>query len=73
MPQEFSLFDECKANARAYDALPDIVKALEKSEQKIKQLCDMVNTYSNMLKLGDKVRTEHWVDDIQAALKKGGF
>lgn len=31
MPQEFSLFEECAANDRAMNALPDIVKALREA------------------------------------------
>jgi hypothetical protein len=33
---------------------PELLTALIKSEQRINQLCDLVNTLSNRLKLGDK-------------------
>jgi hypothetical protein len=57
MPQDFSLFDECRANARAFDALQDIAQALE-------SLCDY---------LGKDWATDEHVKAARAALKKGGF
>lgn len=51
-------------------AAPDLLHACVKAEEKIKQLCDMVNTYSNKLGLGNKVRVEHWLDETSAAIAK---
>jgi len=55
---------------RLRKAAPELLVALVKSEQRINQLCDMVNTLSNKLKLGDKVRKEHFNDLARAAIAK---
>jgi hypothetical protein len=56
--------------ARKAALTDEMLTALEKSEQRIKQLCETVNTYSNMLNLGDKVKTEHFTDTTRAAIAK---
>lgn len=46
---------------------------LFKAEQHIKQLCGMVNTYSNKLGLGQKVREADFIEpihSIRAAIAK---
>jgi hypothetical protein len=55
---------------RLRKAAPELLTALIKSEQRIDQLCDLVNTLSNKLKLGDKVRKEHFNDLSRAAIAK---
>lgn len=59
-----------KANAHLIASSPDLLATCRKAEQHIKQLCTMVNTYSNKLGLGDKVRVEHWLDHTSAAIAK---
>ncbi len=54
---------------RAMNAINPRVKALIKSKQNIEQLCDMVNTYSNKLGLGDKVKAEYFYEQITEVLK----
>jgi hypothetical protein len=61
---------EAEANARLIAAAPALLGALVKSEQRINQLCDLVNTLSNKLGLGDKVRKEHYNDLANAAMAK---
>jgi hypothetical protein len=55
---------------RLRKAAPELLAALVKSEQRINQLCDLVNTLSNKLKLGNKVRTEDFNDLARDAIAK---
>jgi len=63
MPKEFSLFDEIRANCQAYDALPDIVKALEYAAEQLETI------YVN----APTPETFNAMQQARAALKKGGF
>ena len=55
---------------RLRKAAPQLLAALLKTEQHINQLCDIVNTLSNKLNLGDKVRKEHFNDLARDAIAK---
>jgi hypothetical protein len=55
---------------RLRKAAPELLTALVKSEQRINQLCDIVNTLSHKLNLGDKVRKEHFNDLARDAIAK---
>ena len=57
-----------EGNARLIAAAPDLLDALVKSEQRIVQLCDLVNTLSNKLALGNKVKTDDFADAARAAI-----
>ena len=47
-----------------------ILKAAEKTIPAIEQLCNMVNTYSQKLGLGRKVRAEDFTEHLRAAIAK---
>ena len=55
---------------RLCKAAPQLLAALLKTEQRINELCDIVNTLSNKLNLGDKVRKEHFNDLARDAIAK---
>lgn len=42
--------------------IKQLTKALDDSKHRINNLCELVNTYANALKLGDKVHAEDWSD-----------
>ena len=63
MPKEFSLFEECKANAKAFDALPDIVKALQLAIYEM-ECCNLAEKDKPFMAA---------ISQARAALKKGGF
>lgn len=44
------------------------LRIMKRAEQRIVQLCETANTLSNKLGLGDKVRAEHFADELRAAL-----
>jgi len=53
---------------RAVNAHADLISALEKSVQHMEQLASTVNTLSNKLGLGDKVRASDFTEHAKAAL-----
>lgn len=48
----------------------ELAEALQKSEQRIEQLCSTCNTLSNHAGLGNKVRSDDFTDIARAALAK---
>lgn len=52
-------------DARIMASAPDLLAALEKSEQRIVQLCDIINVLSPR-----KVRAEDFADQARAAIAK---
>ena len=60
-----------KANMNRADK-DALIKALEKSAQRIDQLCSTVNILSNHLGLGNKVRADDFNDVAREALKQHG-
>jgi len=51
----------------------ETLMVLKESEQRIQQLCNMVNSYSNKLGLGNKVRAEDWTDVSSIVVAKLKF
>jgi len=55
--------DESAANAHLIAAAPEMLAALEKSRQNIKQLCEIINA-----KPGCRVRVEDFTEDAREAI-----
>ena len=62
--------EEQTANAALICAAPEMLEALKKDCQRIKQLGDMVNSYANRLGLGKKVHVEDFMENAIKAINK---
>ena len=68
--EESRAYTRDEATAKLFCAAPEMLEACEKSISRMKQLCETVNTLSNKLGLGNKVRVDDFIDLLTSVIAR---